>query len=130
MEACNFPLHAENEHRNQGQRLSCPICEIQGNEYQLENNLLDHLQLVHTDFRPQQTPGVDDYVPIGDVYEINILEKDIEKECTVCFDTFCKGDMVITTDCFCIYHKACSLNWFEKEKKCPLHGCEQLNTKR
>ena len=130
MEACNFPLHVESVHSRRGQRLACPICEIEGKEYTILNNLLDHLQLSHTEYRPQIIEEFTTYKPIGEVWVENTLSQDIDKECSVCFEIFKSGQIVIRTDCYCIYHKSCSQSWFDTKKMCPLHGSEHINTKK
>lgn len=64
--------------------------------------------------------------PIGEVYRVYTLDTPIDKECPYCLETFQAGSEVIRTDCFCLYHysDSCAIPWFEKEKRCPVHGSD------
>ena len=87
---------------------------------------------VHSDLIPSWTDvplsqsGVIDInkIVVGCATIEETLEEAIpDKECTICFDTFEEGDKIVRLDCWCIYHKDCAQEWFDKVKQtaCPVH---------
>jgi len=50
------------------------------------------------------------------------LQTDMDKECSICFEVPCKGEVISRLECLCVFHKICIERWFEKSKFCPLHN--------
>jgi len=57
-------------------------------------------------------------------YVISTLQLSLGKECTVCLEEFTSGQMIVTLECFCMYHKTCAEAWWQRSKSCPLHKPE------
>ena len=65
-------------------------------------------------------------VALTGAYHAWKLTSSVKEECTICFEDFAADAFVARLDCFCLYHKACIDEWYEKiaEKRCPVHGEE------
>jgi hypothetical protein len=43
-------------------------------------------------------------------------------ECVICLEEFEVGDELAILECFCKFHKACIVEWYEKGSgRCPTH---------
>jgi hypothetical protein len=52
-----------------------------------------------------------------------ILDRNLtDKDCIICYMPLERGQLVATMRCFCQFHKACLLDWFEKREVCPTHS--------
>jgi len=152
-EARDFPKHATLHHLRDPQNYACPICIIQGNiTYTVTSNtnLLSHLQNQHIDLiNPPPSPEWEDdfYFPEfsekefelqnppqtthaqqqpPDYIAIMVSETaliNINKECSICFCEYQKGEVLARLPCLCLYHQNCVEGWFAKKKErvCPLH---------
>jgi len=56
-------------------------------------------------------------------YVETTLSKNLDMECTICFEPFNLGQVIVTIECMCVYHKTCANNWWKKKNSytCPLH---------
>jgi hypothetical protein len=53
-----------------------------------------------------------------------VLERALDAECIVCFESFCAGDSVTRLGCLCVYHRACLDAWHATGRQptgCPVH---------
>jgi len=64
-------------------------------------------------------PGTSHFVK----YQETTLTKNLQMECTICFEPFISGQIIVTIECLCVYHKICINNWWKKKNTCtcPLH---------
>ena len=54
----------------------------------------------------------------------DVLKEDVpNKECIICFDNFYAGDEITRLDCWCMFHRDCIHEWFDKQNcvACPVH---------
>jgi len=131
MEAVDFYHHAILTHTSGQQGFSCPICTLSNGIVYLPkkgSNLYQHLQKQHAEFAfmvPSfQQPKVQESVSppaVGSAYVVDIIHDCDGKECTICFEEFQTGDQIARLECFCVFHKGCVDEWFQKSRKCPLH---------
>jgi len=49
-------------------------------------------------------------------YVETTLSKNLDMECTICFEPFNLGQVIVTIECMCVYHKTCANNWWKKKE--------------
>jgi len=140
VEAFQLPSHAAQNHSACAQALSCPLCErLTGTEYtpNENTNLLQHLSRAHADLVEMEALQESRRLYLEQVNRVVELPKSVglasqefqvagkvpDKECFICDENFSKGQNVICLDCFCLFHKHCLEEWFQKSntQRCPLH---------
>jgi len=104
---------------------ACPVCFIRFNvtEVELTRHIEDCLsqQIINEERRPPQVvvqPIVPPKVPN---HTIQLLSKDMQKECIICLEDLSKNESVHRLDCMCVYHSECALRWWQKKPECPIH---------
>lgn len=58
------------------------------------------------------------------IFPYRATEKDCvdSAECTICFEEFVVGAEMARLECFCRFHRACIMRWFESRPgQCPVH---------
>jgi len=120
----NYSLHVIAKHATEAyQGLVCPICPQ--SEYQVHpgTNLCQHIMEFHTDGGSEKIPAHNEVN-----FAEEILQRDLDQECSICFEPFVKGACIARLKCFCIFHKHCHQectkhNKLHSQTGCPLHEC-------
>eukprot|EP00697_Spironema_sp_BW2_P014589 gnl/Spiro4/5063_TR2524_c0_g1_i2.p1 gnl/Spiro4/5063_TR2524_c0_g1~~gnl/Spiro4/5063_TR2524_c0_g1_i2.p1 ORF type:complete len:204 (-),score=15.58 gnl/Spiro4/5063_TR2524_c0_g1_i2:169-780(-) len=70
--------------------------------------------------------------PDGVLGSVNCIEEPLadnipNQECSICFENFLKGQVVLRLECLCVFHKNCIETWFKRKRNrvCPLPGHTQ-----
>lgn len=124
-----FGKHVLQNHKGGYQKHLCPLCAAAtGYSVHKGTNLYRHVQEFHAFFMntvPQVTTNKPQVKPQAKPQNIEFVEellaKDLDCECCICFEQFETGNTVARLPCLCIFHKTCVVRWFEKEKRCPVH---------
>ena len=67
--------------------------------------------------------------PVGMIH-FQATEKDCigedgtPQECTICMEEYQVGGQLTRLECFCKFHKACIVDWFQRKQECPVHKVE------
>jgi len=120
-----FGKHVLQNHKGGYQKHLCPLCApTTGYSVHKGTNLYRHVQQFHAFFlnaSPETTTNKPHAKPQNIEFVEEILMKDLDSECCICFEQFETGNTVARLPCLCIFHKTCVVRWFEKEKRCPVH---------
>jgi len=116
----NIAIVSENEdsfNSSDDELIECPVC---GKSFSscgsYSNNIENHLKTCLEN---------ENEVKLGNRYELQNLDYDLEKECPICFEEFLKGQTIVRIDCLCIFHKECIDKWYDYRKVdgiCPIHS--------
>lgn len=102
--------------------VNCPVCGKSLTLYgSNQNNIETHLK------ECLENENVENKVKLGNKYELQKLDKDLGKECPICFEDFLKGQVIVRIDCLCIFHKKCIDEWYKYSKVdgiCPIHSID------
>jgi len=122
----SYSLHVMTQHATDAhQAIVCPICPQIDYQVHPGTNLFKHIMEFHA-----AGAAVNEKIPAD--HELNfaeeILQRDIDQECSICFEPFVKGACIARLKCFCIFHKHCHQecikhNKLHSQTGCPLHEC-------
>ena len=88
----------------------------------MENDvLLSILNMMNIEYVVTNQTGSTGRVKIRhDFGRVTTIARNANKECSICMNTFDKGDTVVILPCQHMFHLACMERWVQRKNVCPL----------